>query len=198
VALGCPARCPSAAMALVRVRAKPCATQSHAPRGLGTGGPRAPPPRLHRPVQAPAAGAARRSARKRDETCPLSTGRGTRRVQLVREGEGGAPRERRGGGGALAAARRARGEGSWRTPRPTRAASRGGTARRTLPRAPRARNRPARPARRQAGERFAGAARAARAAAAAPPPRRGQAGARPATLPRSPHLPPRPAPRVRF
>jgi hypothetical protein len=54
-----------------------------------TGGPRAPPPRLHRPVQAPAAGAARRSARKRDETCPLSTGRGTRRVQLVREGEGG-------------------------------------------------------------------------------------------------------------
>jgi hypothetical protein len=30
-----------------------------------------------------------RDARVRDETCPVSTGGGTRRVQLVREGGGG-------------------------------------------------------------------------------------------------------------
>ena len=33
-----------------------------------------------------------RQERIRDETCPISTGGGTRRVQLVREGGGGAPR----------------------------------------------------------------------------------------------------------
>ena len=34
----------------------------------------------------------RRAYGRRDETCPISTGGGTRRVQLVREGGGGACR----------------------------------------------------------------------------------------------------------
>ena len=37
-----------------------------------------------------AARASVRARQARDETCPVSTGRGTRRVQLVREGRGGA------------------------------------------------------------------------------------------------------------
>ena len=41
---------------------------------------------------------ARRRRRERDETCPVSTGGGTRRVQLVREGRGGGSTRRRGTG----------------------------------------------------------------------------------------------------
>jgi len=53
--------------------------------------PRSDGPRRPRPAvqDSPACGAAARGFRGRDETCPVSTEGGTRRVQLVREGGGG-------------------------------------------------------------------------------------------------------------
>ena len=74
--------------------------------------PRSDGPRRPRPAvqDSPACGAAARGFRGRDETCPVSTEGGTRRVQLVREGGGGgAPRARAPSALLARAAREARG-----------------------------------------------------------------------------------------
>ena len=71
--------------------------------------PRSTPARCRCAAGRPSAGARRRRrlviVRGRDDACPISTGGGTRRVQLVREGGGGRGAAGADAGGVRAAAR---------------------------------------------------------------------------------------------